>query len=96
MALLTGEACVELKQKIDGMMMAACAVQGVLSMTWLRLAEQVQTRNCSLTYGSAGDVHHVVDNRTYSCLTNQPNLALSSCLPTPCSSYLRVCATRIL
>ena len=37
--------------------------QGVLSLTWRQVAERVQTRGASLTYGFAGDVHHIVDNR---------------------------------
>jgi hypothetical protein len=69
-------------------------VQGVLSITWLRLAKQVQMRNCSLTYGSAtaGDVHHVVDNRA--CFPpSHSNPTLIPSHPSTCSLRVWMYAT---
>ena len=37
--------------------------KGIMSLTWQQLAQRVQARSASLTYGFAGDVHHIVDSR---------------------------------
>ena len=36
---------------------------GILSLTWLQIAQRVQARQASLGYGTASDVHHIVDNK---------------------------------
>jgi hypothetical protein len=76
--------------------LVVCArVQGVLSITWLRLAKQVQMRNYSLTYGSAtaGDVHHIVDNRACSPFSLSPT-PLSFPPTYPPVAYVSGCAPR--